>query len=127
MKLFNKIFNTCFDIVNGKQGTVSINGRSFTGNSISIDSAGNVNVDGVTTKLDNFQHLNVIVEGGCETLNLTSGEVTVNGACGSVNTTSADINVAGDVAGNVKAVSGDVTIKGSVHGNVSTVSGDISV
>lgn len=104
--------------------SVTINGVSYVGNSISI-SDDKVVIDGVVqAALQTDRIVNVALNGDVENLKLTSGSVKVAGNAGSVSTTSGDITCM-DVGGSVSTVSGNVTAR-NISGKVSTVSGDIS-
>ena len=105
-----------------KSGNVTINGKSYTGKTISINN-GKVTVDGIE-QVEVLEHrITVNVTGDVDALETTSGDVSVIGNVGSLQATSGDIECH-DVAGNVQTVSGDVDC-GRVTGNVKTVSGDI--
>lgn len=106
-----------------KGGRVVIDGREFTGNSITIDGKGSVIVDGVTQSGSLVGPISVEIFGNVELLKNTSGDVKVAGDCGSINTVSGDVD-AKAVNGNVTTVSGDVMCS-SIAGSVKTVSGDI--
>lgn len=114
-----KIFNTIF----GKgKGSVTIDGRSFSGRSISID-GDVVIVDGVVQQGSLVGPVSITIAGDVERLETTSGTVDVSGSCGQVKTMSGDVRC-GDVRGDVGTMSGDVTC-GSIAGSVKTMSGDI--
>lgn len=103
-------------------GRIVIDGREFTGGSISIVN-GKVTVDGVVQDGQLVGDVKIDVHGDVVSMNSESGDVTVTGSCGSVQTMSGDVKC-GDVSGNVKTMSGDV-ICGAIGGGVSTMSGDI--
>lgn len=104
-----------------KNGKVTIDGREFSGRSISI-SGDRVIVDGVQVEGSLSGPISVTVNGDVESLQcIESARVT--GSCGSVKTVSGDVYCAA-VGGNVQTVSGDVTC-GPVSGGVKTVSGDV--
>lgn len=98
-------------------GRIVIDGREFTGNSISIVN-GKVTVDGVAQEGQLVGDVKIDVHGDVVSMNAGSGNVTISGSCGSVQTMS------GDVSGNIKTMSGDVTC-GAIGGSVGTMSGDI--
>lgn len=114
-----KIFNTIFGKGNG---SVTIDGRSFSGRSISID-GDLVIVDGVVQEGSLVGPVSIAVVGEIERLETTSGKVEVNGSCGQVKTMSGDVRC-NDVHGDVGTMSGDVTCN-TIAGNVKTMSGDI--
>lgn len=119
-------------------GTISINGNSFEGNSISVIN-GKVIVDGrdvtpesVTITIEvqgNVDQLNIgacksiKIDGGCNDIRSGSGNVVCGDVSGSVQSGSGDIQCR-HVNGNVTTGSGDVEC-GNVGGNVSSISGDI--
>lgn len=105
------------------RGSVTIDGRTFTGRSITI-SGDKVIVDGVEQSSSLVGPVSVQVNGDVERLESSSGNVTVQGAAGSVKTTSGDVRC-GDVQGSVNTMSGDVT-SGKISGSVSTMSGDVT-
>lgn len=104
-----------------KNGKVVIDGREFTGRSISIR-GDRVIVDGVQVEGSLSGPITVQVFGDVENLEGID-RVTVSGSCGSVKTVSGDVQC-GAVAGNVQTVSGNVNC-GPVQGGVKTVSGDV--
>lgn len=106
-----------------KNGSVNINGRSFSGNNVSINN-GKVVVDGVL--MDKYEEgtvVNVTIIGDVESLSNEVGSIKAT-TVGSISTMSGDV-YCGDVGGSVKTMSGDVECK-SVLGNISTMSGDVS-
>lgn len=105
-----------------KNGTITINGKSYSGSNVSINS-GSLTIDGVVQD-DTIGHtVNIVVNGDCLDINNTAGNVSVIGSTGNVKTVSGDV-VCGHVLGSVQTVSGDVK-SGKVSGNIKTVSGDI--
>lgn len=109
-----------------KNGTIVINGTTYSGNNIQI-SNDKVVIDGqVMSGHSGERTLNIVVEGSVETLSTVSGDIQVNGPVGdSITSVSGDINIAGNVIGDIKSTSGDVTIHGSHEGPIKTVSGDV--
>ena len=116
------------DLLFGKKskGTVSINGKTYVGNNVSIV-GDTVYVDGRAQSgaLATGQPITVNVTGDVARLDTACGDVNVTGCAGQISCTSGDIQIAGGVAGNVESTSGDVSVGGSVGGSVSTVSGDV--
>jgi hypothetical protein len=104
----------------GRKGSVTIDGRTFSGNNISI-SGDKVIIDGVQQEGSLVGDVHVSINGDVEALQITSGSITVT--AGSIKTTSGDVKC-GDVSGSVQTVSGDVAC-GNVAGNIRTVSGDV--
>ncbi len=118
--------NTWFkNVFAGTRGTVSVNGRTYTGREIRVTDKG-VFVDGV--KADDTPvapRLDIVVQGPVQTLETVSGDVTVQGdVSGSVTTMSGDVTVSGRVGGSVSTMSGDVRA-GDIAGSASSMSGDI--
>lgn len=105
-------------------GTIVINGRKFSGKSVSITN-GKIVIDGKPVDSDiSEKEINVTIEGNCENVENGSGYITVKGdVLGFVRAGSGNINC-GDVKGSVSTGSGDVKC-GKVEGGVSTGSGDI--
>lgn len=109
-------------IFSGKKASVTIDGKTFTGNSINI--VGNkVVVDGVEQGGELVGPVSVTVNGSVDSIETGSGSVSVSGTAGRVKTMSGDVHC-GDVQGDVGTMSGDVTC-GKIGGSVKTMSGDI--
>lgn len=104
------------------RGTITINGHTFSGRSVSIN-GDKVVVDGVEQPGTLVGPITVTVNGDAESIETTSGSVQVTGKAGRVKTMSGDVTC-GDVAGDVGTMSGDVTC-GAIAGNAKTMSGDI--
>ncbi|QFT40052.1 MULTISPECIES: hypothetical protein [unclassified Vibrio] len=104
-----------------QNGSVSIDGRSFTGRSICII-GDKVIVDGVEQAGELVGDIQVKVDGNVESLQTISGDVVANDI-GSVTTTSGDVECQ-SITGNVKTISGDVRSR-QIGGSVNTVSGSI--
>ena len=103
--------------------SITINGRSFSGNSVSIVN-GSVFINGSKVDAGDSKEIKIEVVGNVDQLKVDSCDsLTISGSAGSVSTVSGDVKC-GDVSGSVSSVSGDVAC-GSVGGAVSTVSGDI--
>ncbi len=102
--------------------TVTIDGRTFSGSSISIVND-RVIVDGVEQQGALVGPISVTVNGNADSVETTSGSVEVSGNVGRIKTMSGDVEC-GDVTGDVGTMSGDVTC-GSIAGNVKSMSGDI--
>lgn len=102
---------------------IVINGKSFSGNSISI--YGNkVIIDGKDCTPDS-KEINITVNGNLSKLKAdVCNTIQINGDCGNVQTQSGDVEIEGAVSGSVSTMSGDVDC-GDIGGNVSTMSGDI--
>ena len=121
----NKILN----ILRGKgNGTVSVNGQTYSGNNVSIIN-NRVWIDGVEqtdNTLPSTGIIQVTVNGDVEKVETLSGDITVTGNTGAVSTSSGDVEIEGSAQGSVTTMSGDVRVRGSIGGSVSTMSGDIS-
>lgn len=105
-------------------GSISVNGKTYTGKNIQIN-GDQVIIDGVVQEgVALVGPINVVVNGNVESLRTVSGDITVNGSTGSIQSTSGDVEVKGAVVGNVQTVSGNVICK-KVEGDARTVSGDI--
>lgn len=102
--------------------TVTIDGRTFSGSSISIVND-RVIVDGVEQQGALVGPISVTVNGNADSVETTSGSVEVSGNVGRIKTMSGGVEC-GDVTGDVGTMSGDVTC-GSIAGNVKSMSGDI--
>lgn len=102
--------------------SVEINGRSFSGKNISIDSNGVV-IDGKHVELGKELVFNVVVIGEVQSIH-GANSVKVTGPVGSVKTMSGEVEC-GDVTGNVSTMSGDITAN-NIAGSVKTMSGAIT-
>lgn len=119
--LMNKILN-----ITGNTSTVTINDRTYSGTNISIID-GVIVMDGKSvSKLDTFK-INVVIQGNCEVVQTTQGNITANGNVNcDITTSQGDITISNNVNGNVKTSMGNVNIKGNVTGNVKTGMGNIT-
>ena len=105
--------------------TCVINGLDVAGNSITIN-GNQVFVDGVQIEIPEQKQISIVVNGECDRVDTTSGDVTVHGNTGDVKTMSGDVTLrTGSISGSVSTMSGDVTCGGGILGNVKTMSGDI--
>lgn len=144
-KSFNKIFNSAggSDVnisessgidfsgrrakIRVKSGpTCTVNGVEVSGQNITIE-GNQVFVDGKPVEVEQQKQITITINGDCDSVETTSGDVTVSGVAGSVKTMSGDVDVVGSsgIKGSVKTMSGDVSANGTIGGNVSTMSGDI--
>lgn len=105
-------------------GSVNINGREFSGRSVSIKD-GVVTVDGESKGLCAAagNPISVQVNGDVECIDAESGDVTVNGSAGSVRTQSGDVKC-NDIGGDAETMSGNITCR-NISGNARTLSGNI--
>lgn len=106
-----------------KNGTITINGKQYQGQSFRID-GDKVIIDGVQQEGSLCGPVSIQVTGDVQSIDgRTVQSIEVTGSCGSVKTVSGDVRC-GPVAGNVQTVDGDVYC-GDVAGSVKTVSGDV--
>ena len=106
-------------------GQVIINGKSYSGRSITINN-NKITIDGKDATPEKALQIDIKVEGDIDTLKVDQANiVTVTGQVSSVSTMSGNVKIEGDVSGSVKTMTGDVTCK-QIKGNVSTMSGDIN-
>jgi formylmethanofuran dehydrogenase subunit C len=109
-------------IINNK-GTISINGKSYHGNSLSMKN-GTVIIDGKKVDSDD-KNINIVIEKSILTLTVDYCEsIEVRGDVGKLSTTSGDVEVMGDVHGNISTTSGDIEC-GDVDGDIKTTSGNV--
>lgn len=108
--------------INTGGSSVTIDGRTFTGRSISIN-GDKVVIGGAEQSGSLVGPISVTVNGNDESVETGSGKVEITGAAGRVKTMSGDVRC-GDVRGDVGTMSGDVTC-GAITGSVKTMSGDI--
>jgi acetyl/propionyl-CoA carboxylase alpha subunit len=103
---------------------IVINGKSYTGNSVSIKN-NKITIDGSVIETEE-KNIKIEIQGDIEELKVDECDsVKVTGSVKNLTTMSGDVTVKGDVSGNVKTMSGDVEC-GKVGGNISTMSGDIT-
>ena len=94
-----------------KNGSMTINGKSYSGKNICID-GNKIVIDGKEQEGELVGDINVTVNGDVESLSTVSGDVTTTGDIGSVKTTSGDVTLKkGDIKTNVQTISGYVTAK----------------
>ena len=103
-------------------GSVTIDGKKFTGNSFQVKN-GKVIIDGKTQDGELVGDINVTVHGDVELLENGSGNVKAENV-GEINTGSGDVECA-YVSGSIRTGSGDVEC-GKVNGSIRTGSGDVS-
>lgn len=117
---------------------IIINGKSYTGSSISINNNRiiingnqinedskviNITIDGNIDSLDVDYCEKVVVNGFVNKLSTTSGDVECGNVNQTVKTVSGDIEC-GNVGGDVSSTSGDIKAQ-NINGSVKTLSGDI--
>ena len=103
-------------------GQTIINGRSYSGNNITIKN-GEVYVDGVRQADLPEGEREVIVSGDVVSVTSDTGNITVHGGAGSVSSTNGSVKC-GDVAGSVTSVNGNITAS-TIMGNASSVNGNV--
>ena len=121
MNLFKNIFAT---ITGSKSGSITINGKSYSGTNVQIN-GNSIIIDGIVQGEDSSKIINISIEGNVDAVSTTSGKIYVAGNAQRITATSGDININNNVSGDVMTTSGDVTIAGSVSGNIKTTSGDV--
>jgi formylmethanofuran dehydrogenase subunit C len=118
--------------------TVTINGRKYTGQSISTDGSGRIFVDGRDVSKDEGETKDVVykscvirVEGNVAgSISASTADVEVSGSVGgSVSTASGSVYVEGDIKGSsgAQSMSGNVTVEGNNAGPATSMSGNVSV
>lgn len=105
---------------NGAQ--VSINGKVYSGNSVTIKD-GNVVVDGKSQGKVEEREITIVVNGDVEYLDSSAGDVTVNGDAGRISVNSGNVDC-DDVRGSVTVSCGNVNCD-DVGGDVSASCGNI--
>lgn len=111
-------------IFSSGKSTISINGKTYTGNSVKI-SNNKVYIDGKLQDTEDAKEINISVSGNIKNLSVDAcDKVDVTGDIGTLKTMSGDVDIEGNVTGSIKTMSGDVDC-GNVGGNISTMSGDI--
>jgi DUF4097 and DUF4098 domain-containing protein YvlB len=89
-------------------GSVTIDGRTFRGNNISIDGS-KVIVDGVVQEGELVGDVQVTVQGDCESVSTTNGDISVEGSVKTVSTVNGDVS-AGSITGKTSTVNGDISV-----------------
>ena len=102
---------------------ITINGKSYNGNSIVI-SNNKVIIDGNDCTPDS-KDIKIEVVGNIESIKADCcNYIKVTGDSGNIQSQSGDIEIEGNVSGNVSTMSGNVDC-GNIQGSVSTMSGNI--
>ena len=111
--------------------TISNNGKTLTIKGGDIEIRDNkIFIDGKLISMDavnkgkDVVYVSVIVEGNCQNLNATHGDVTINGDCHIVTSKNGNIQC-GNVSQNVNTKNGNIRC-GTVGGDVNTKNGNIS-
>ncbi|KMY86077.1 Phage protein [Candidatus Paraburkholderia calva] len=104
--------------------TITINGVTYSGNSVSVRSK-RVIVDGQDVTVDDATRITIEVHGNIETLQCDNCDTAmIHGEVGSVTTASGNVQCS-DVRGSVRTASGNVNC-GDIGGEVRTASGNMS-
>lgn len=118
-----KILTNFIKCILKKTGTFTVNGKSYSGNNMVINSNG-VSVDGYNLQTD-IRNLNIEINGDIESIDNTVGNITVNGYVNKIDSTTGTINASGNVNGNINTTTGNVKVGGTVNGKVTTVTGNV--
>ncbi len=103
---------------------ISINGKSFFGNSITIN-GNKIIVDGKDIT-PNEKTINIVVNGNIDNLEVDScNKLEIHGDVNKLKNCSGDVEC-GDIKGDATSGSGNIKCKGNVGGNVSTGSGNVN-
>jgi hypothetical protein len=103
---------------------IRINGKTFKGNSVSINN-NVVVIDGVVIGTGDEKIINISVEGDLRELSVDHcATLKVSGNVNKLRTTSGDVEITGDVMGDIQTTSGDVEC-GNVKAGIITTSGDV--
>lgn len=68
---------------------------------------------------------NVELNGNCQSISSTSGDLSCGKCNGRASSVSGDIKISGSSLDSTESVSGDVKVHGVIYGNINTVSGDV--
>ena len=103
--------------------TISINGNTYSGNSIVVTN-GKVIINGKDVTPDS-KEINIKGDGDIDELKVDAcNKVEITGDVSNVKTQSGDVEISGNVTGSIQTMSGDVDC-GTVGGSISTMSGDV--
>lgn len=108
-----------------KQIMITINGKSFKGNNVSIIN-NEVIIDGKKANSDDDSKIiNISIDGNIESLNVDYCEkIEVVGECESVSSKNGNIAIQGNVSGDVTNKNGNIICR-NVGGDASTKNGDV--
>lgn len=104
--------------------TIVIDGKTFKGNSVSIDSNGKVVIDGKEQEGSVVDNVSVTLNGDAERISTGGGDVTC-GKANKIDTMGGDVTVDGHVSGNITTMGGDVDCY-DVIGDIKTMGGDVT-
>ena len=99
---------------------------NITGDNIIANSK--ITVDGkvIFDNTHQTHKVSIIVDGDCETVKTSTGEVEIKGVAGSVTTSLGNVYIGGTVSGNVETTLGNVKLlNGDIVGNVKTTLGNV--
>lgn len=103
--------------------TISINGNTYSGNSIVVTNS-KIIINGKDVTPDS-KEINIKVDGNIDELKVDAcNKVEVTGDVSNLKTQSGDVEISGNVTGSIQTMSGDVDC-GTVGGSISTMSGDV--
>lgn len=97
------LFNTRFK----KSGNVVIDGKSFSGNDISISAGGKVIIDGVQQEGSLINNISIQIYGDVESIETVNGDITTTGNIKKVETVNGDVS--GGVIETASTVNGDIS------------------
>lgn len=124
-----KAFSATLDSVRTPLGvsgaSVTINGVTYAGSNVEIDSLNNVWIDGEKVSgVDNDMPITITIEGNVESVSTVRGSIHVTGDVENVASTTGDIDITGNVE-HASATSGDITADTIIDAHTTT--GDINV
>ena len=103
---------------------VTVNGKTYKGNNVSI-SNNKVYIDGKLENQEDEKVINVVVNGNINTLTIDyCDNLEMVGDCGIVASKNGDVVIKGNVANDVTSKNGNI-VCGNVGGNVETKNGNI--
>lgn len=108
-----------------KKQTINVNGVTYSGKNLIINSDGSVIIDGNKMTTISEKEINITMTGDAESIKTTNGDVNVLGSVTTVSTTNGDVRIAGDVKNNVYTANGDVEAV-TINVTVKTVNGNIA-
>lgn len=102
---------------------IKINGKVYTGNSISINN-NRIVIDGHDLTPDT-KEINISIDGDIEKIKVDlCNKILIKGNCGSLQAKNGDIEVGGDVTGSINSMNGDIDC-GDVGGSIQAMNGDV--
>jgi len=110
--------------ISGKS-TVTVNGKTYTGNNIQVTD-NEVIIDGKKTGIADRKVV-INITGNVESITTGSGNVSVTGDAVDIKTASGNVKVDLSVNGDISTVSGDIDVGSGVSGDIQTTTGDVDV